>query len=113
MISSTTIFEDQSKLSLADRCFFRLESALNLLGGVVIFLLVFLATTNVLGRWLFDMSVSGYIDWVEQSMAFIAFLGIAYTKRLGGHIRMDILVSHLKGRWLWFTELVSVLLMLL
>ena len=113
MPSSTTIFEDDSKLSLADRAFFKLESALNLLGGIIIFLLVFLATTNVLGRWLFNMSVSGYIDWVEQSMAFIAFLGIAYTKRLGGHIRMDILVSHLQGRWLWFTELVSVLLMLL
>ena len=113
MTSSTTIFEDQSKLSLADRCFFRLESALNLLGGVVILLLVFLATANVLGRWLFNMSVSGYIDWVEQSMAFMAFLGIAYTKRLGGHIRMDILVSQLRGRWLWFVELLSVVLMLL
>ena len=77
MPSSTTIFEDQSKLSLADRSFFRLESALNLLGGIVIFLLVFLTTANVLGRWLFNMSVSGYIDWVEQSMAFMAFLGLA------------------------------------
>ena len=113
MPSSTSIFEDDSKLSRADRAYFRLESVLNLLGGIISFLLVFLATTNVLGRWLFNMSVSGYIDWVEQSMAFIAFLGIAYTKRLGGHIRMDILVSHLRGRWLWFTELVSVLLMLL
>ena len=113
MTSSTTIFEDHSKLSLADRTFFKLESALNLLGGIVIFLLVFLATTNVLGRWLFDMSVSGYIDWVEQAMAFMAFLGIAYTKRLGGHIRMDIMISHLRGRWLWVVELVSVILMLI
>jgi C4-dicarboxylate transporter DctQ subunit len=113
MPSSTTIFEDQSKLSLADRTFFKLESVLNLLGGIVIFLLVFLATANVLGRWLFDMSVNGYIDWVEQAMAFMAFLGIAYTKRLGGHIRMDILVSQLRGRWLWFVELVSVVLTLI
>lgn len=113
MPSSTTIFEDNSKLSRADRLFFRLESAMNLLGGIIIFLLVFLATTNILGRWLFDMSVDGYIDWVEQAMAFMAFLGIAYTKRLGGHIRMDILVGYLRGRWLWFVELVSVILMLI
>lgn len=113
MPSSTSIFEDQSKLSIADRMFFKLESVLNLLGGIIIFLLVFLATANVLGRWLFDMSINGYIDWVEQAMAFMAFLGIAYTKRLGGHIRMDIVISHLRGRWLWFTELVSVVLMLL
>ncbi len=113
MPSTTTIFEDQSKLSLADRTFFKLESALNLLGGIVIFLLVFLATANVLGRWLFDLSINGYIDWMEQAMAFMAFLGIAYTKRLGGHIRMDILVSHLHGQWLWFVELLSVVLMLI
>ncbi|MDH5634115.1 MAG: TRAP transporter small permease [Gammaproteobacteria bacterium] len=113
MPSSTTIFEDNSRLSRADRLFFKLESAMNLLGGFVIFLLVFLAVTNVLGRWLLDLPINGYIDWVEQAMAFMAFLGIAYTKREGGHIRMDILVGHLRGRWLWFTELVSVVLMLI
>ncbi len=113
MPSSTTIYEDKSKLSLADRTYFKLESALNLLGGIIIFLLVFLATANVLGRWLFNLSVDGYIDWVEQAMAFMAFLGIAYTKRLGGHIRMDIVISHLHGRWLWFVELISVVLMLI
>jgi TRAP-type mannitol/chloroaromatic compound transport system permease small subunit len=84
---------------------------LNLIGGMVIFLLVFLATANVLGRWLFSMPIDGYVDWVEQAMAFIAFLGIAYTKRLGGHIRMDILIGHLHGRLLWFAELLSVCLM--
>ncbi len=113
MSTSATVLEDGSKLSLADRLFFQLESLLNLAGGIVIFLLVLLATVNVLGRWLFDLPIDGYIDWVEQAMAFIAFLGIAYTKRLGGHIRMDIMVGHLHGRWLWFTELVSVCLMLM
>jgi len=53
------------------------------------------------------------VDWVEQTMAFMAFLGIAYTKRLGGHIRMDIMVGHLHGRLLWLAELVSVTLMFL
>ena len=112
MSSSTSILEDDSLLSSADRTFFKLESALNLLGGIIIFLLVFLATTNVLGRWLFNMPVSGYIDWVEQAMAFMAFLGIAYTKRVGGHIRMDIVVGHIKGRALWLLELFSSLVML-
>lgn len=113
MSSPTSILEDQSTLSFADRTFFKFESALNLLGGFIIFLLVFLATANVLGRWLFDMPISGYIDWVEQAMAFMAFLGIAYTKRVGGHIRMDIVVSHLKGRKLWLLELFSSVIMLL
>ena len=113
MSTSVTVLEDKTKLSFLDRLFFKLESFFNLIGGVAIFLLVLLATTNVLGRWLFSLPVDGYVDWVEQAMAFIAFLGIAYTKRLGGHIRMDIVVGHLHGRLLWFVELISVLLMLL
>ena len=113
MSSSATVLEDKSALSRTDRWFFRFESLLNLIGGIVIFLLVLLATSNVLGRWLFSLPIDGYVDWVEQAMAFIAFLGIAYTKRLGGHIRMDIVISRLHGRFLWFAELVSVALMLL
>lgn len=112
MAGSHTILEDQSVLSKADLLFLKLEKLLTLVGGIVIFLLVFLATTNVLGRWIFDLPISGYIDWVEQAMAFMAFLGIAYTQREGGHIRMDMLVGNIRGRPLWFTELISTILML-
>lgn len=112
MAGSHTILEDDSLLSRADRLLYKLESKLTLIGGTVILLLVLLATANVLGRWLFSLPISGYIDWVEQAMAFLAFLGIAYTKREGGHIRMDILVGHIHGRFLWFVELMATLLML-
>ena len=113
MAGSSTVLTDDSRLSRADRLYHRLEKMLALLGGIVIMLLVLLATVNVLGRWIFSLPISGYIDWVEQAMAFMAFLGLAYTQRLGGHIRMEILVSHLHGRKLWFAELVSTVLMLL
>lgn len=112
MSAAASVLQDNSALSRTDRWFFRLESILNLTGGLVIFLLVLLATVNVLGRWLFSAPISGYVDWVEQAMAFIAFLGIAYTQRMGGHIRMDIVVGRLHGRWLWFTELTTTVLML-
>ena len=113
MAGSSTVLTDDSRLSRIDRLYYRLEKWLTLLGGIVIMLLVLLANVNVLGRWIFSLPISGYIDWVEQAMAFMAFLGIAYTQRQGGHIRMDILVSHLHGRRLWFTELLSTVLMLL
>ena len=112
MAGSATVLQDNSILSRADQLFHKLESLLTLLGGIVIFLLVFLATANVLGRWILSMPISGYVDWVEQAMAFFAFLGIAYTQREGGHIRMDILISHIHGRLLWFLELLSTLFIL-
>ncbi|WP_295887386.1 TRAP transporter small permease subunit [uncultured Thiohalocapsa sp.] len=113
MTAQASVRADQSRLSRADRRLFRLEAGLNLAGGIAIFLLVLLATANVLGRWLFDLPVTGYVDWVEQAMAFIALLGIAYTQRLGGHIRMDLVIGRLRGRLLWLAELASVALMLL
>ena len=108
MAALATILSDDSKLSRMDRAYFKLEKALTLVGGSVILALVFLAVTNVLGRWIFSLPVDGYIDWVEQAMAFMAFLGIAYTQREGGHIRMDIVVGLLKGRALWLFELITV-----
>jgi TRAP-type C4-dicarboxylate transport system permease small subunit len=113
MSGSSEILQDDSALSKLDRLYFKLETFLALLGGITIFFLVLLAVFNVLGRWLFSLPVSGYIDWVEQAMAVFAFFGIAYCQRLGGHIRMDILVSHIKGRVLWFSEFISTLVMLI
>jgi len=112
MSSSSTVLEDDSLLSRLDRMYFKFESVLNLIGGMVIFLIVLLAVANILGRKFFSLPVSGYIDWTEQAMAFFAFFGIAYCQRQGGHIRMDIFVGSLRGRALWFFELISTLLML-
>jgi C4-dicarboxylate transporter DctQ subunit len=111
MSSTSVILKDESTLSQVDQLFFKVESWLNLTGGLIIFSLVLLTVTNVLGRWIFNLPVSGYIDWIEQSMAFFAFLGIAYCQRLGGHIRMDILVNLLTVRTHWVSELISTTLM--
>lgn len=113
MAGSATVLTDDSLLSRLDRWYVTLERWLTLVGGVVIFLLVFLAVTNILGRWLFSSPVDGYIDWVEQAIAFFAFLGISFTQRVGGHIRMDIIIGALHGRVLWFAELVTTFMMLL
>ena len=109
----SSVLTDGSRLSGLDQSLFRWETGLALLGGIIILLLVLLATSNVLGRWLFDLPINGYIDWVEQAMAFMAFLGIAYTQRQGAHIRMDIVLGQLRGRSLWFSEWLSSVLMFL
>ncbi len=112
-MSSSSVLSDDSTLSRADRAWLRLEAFLNLLSGIIIFALVVLAVYNVLGRKLFNAPVPGYVDWTEQFMATFAFLGLAFCQREGGHIRMDIVVGKLRGRVLWFAELLSVIFMLL
>lgn len=112
MAAKATVHEDNSILSRLDRLYLQFEKFLTTLGGIAILLVVLLAVTNILGRWLFSLPVDGYIDWVVSAMPFIAFLGLSYTQREGGHIRMDIVIGSLRGRILWFFEFLTVLIML-
>ena len=58
-------------------------------------------------RTVFQSPIFGYLDIVELSMVGFGVLSIAYVQRLGGHVRMELVVQSLKGRWLWFVELVG------
>jgi TRAP-type C4-dicarboxylate transport system permease small subunit len=97
-------------LGAIDRFMHRIEKFTALISGLGIFVLMLIGVVHVLGRKFFDLPVFGYIDIVEIMMAFMVFLAIAYTERLGGHIRMELFVSFLKGRWLALFEIVGVLL---
>ena len=112
MAGGASVIEDDSILSRLDKSLYKLESKLALVSGLAIFSLMFLAVFSVGGRNLFNAPLPGYIDWIEQAMPLIAFMGISYTQRDGGHIRMDILVGALRGRPLWAAEFITTLLML-
>lgn len=109
MAGSASVLEDGSRLSQLDRGLLRLERLMALLCGLAVFSLMFLAVISVSGRNLFNAPLPGYVDWIEQAMALIAFLAISYTQRDGGHIRMDILVGRLSGRALWAAEFLTTL----
>ncbi len=113
MAGHTSILEDDSRLSRIDRALLRLEHVMALVSGLAVFSLMVLAVISVGGRNMFNAPLPGYVDWIEQAMPLIAFLGISYVQRQGGHIRMDILIGQLKGRALWLFELFSVVLILM
>ena len=91
-------------LDRADRLLGRLENALNLFAGGLIFALMLLGVAQIVLRTAFDAPIFGYIDIVEVSMVGFALLSIAFVQRVGGHVRMELLVSRLKGRGLWLVE---------
>ena len=113
MAGSSSVLTDNSLLSRLDQRLFKLEGLLALIGGLAVFSLMLMAVASVGGRNFLGRPLPGYVDWIEQAMPLIAFVGIAYTQRLGGHIRMDILIGKLKGRPLWIAEFTSTLVMLL
>ena len=113
MATSAAVLEDGSLISRLDVQLLRLERLLALVSGLAVFSLMVLAVVSVGGRNAFNSPLPGYVDWIEQAMPLLAFMGISYVQRAGGHIRMDILVAALRGRALWLFELISVLLILL
>jgi TRAP-type C4-dicarboxylate transport system permease small subunit len=112
MAGSAAVLEDSSLLSRLDRALLPLERFCALLSGLAIFSLMFLAAYSVTGRKFFSSPMAGYVDYIEAMMPIIAIMGVSYVQRDGTHVRMDMLVSALKGRLLWFFELLSVLLIL-
>ncbi len=113
MAGANPVNEDDTLISQIDRKLHEYETLLALISGFAVFSLMILAVINVGGRNMFSAPLPGYIDWIEQAMPLIALIGMAYCQRLGGHIRMDILVAQVKGRMLWLIEAIGVFFMLL
>lgn len=99
-------------LRTADRWLSKVEDLFSLIAALFIVFLMLFAVAQVISRKLFNYPLWGYIDIVEIVMVTFTFLGIAYCQRLGGHIRMEILVRQLSGRALWIFEFVGVIVAL-
>ena len=109
MAGSLSVLSDGSALSRLDRAFYVVEKVLGFLSGLAVLVLMALAVVSVGGRNLFNAPLPGYVDWIQQFMPLIAFMGIAYAMRDGGHIRMDIVIGQARGRALWAAEFVTTL----
>ena len=89
------------------------EDWMNLASVFIIMFLMFFATTEILGRYLFNSPVPGHVEIVELIMAGVVFFGISYTERVDGHVRMELFVTRvLKGRSYHIAETMSALLSL-
>lgn len=100
-------------ITQADQKLSPIENAFNFIAAIAIVGLMVLGVMQIGLRSIFNSPIEGYIDLVELSMAFLAFLGAAYCQRLGGHIRMEILIGRLHGRALWAAEAAGTLVALL
>jgi TRAP-type C4-dicarboxylate transport system permease small subunit len=95
-------------LARADRIWSPLEDALNLFSGILIFALMLMGMVQIVLRVVWRNPIYGYIDIIEVGMIAFALFSISYVMREGGHVRMELLVSNLKGRALWIAELLGV-----
>lgn len=96
-------------LKFLDAFLARIENTSNLLAGVLIFGLMCLGVVGITLQ-AFKLSTFGFHDIVEFSMVGFAVLSISYVQRVGAHVRMELILSKLRGRLLWLVEGMSALL---
>lgn len=93
----------------ADEMLFKVESACNFFAGAVVFLTMIIGVVNIVGRTAFNWPIPAYVDIIEMTMVVFAFLGIAYCQKLGGHVRMEIVLKQFTGRAQWIAEVIGTL----
>lgn len=80
------------------------EIAAAAVGGIMIFIIMWVGVAEIFLRKVFNSPLYGQLDFVEQSMCLYALLPISYCYRKAGHIRMELIVSRISGRARWIVE---------
>ena len=107
------VWKKSSTFRFIDGNMRHIEDWLNLVSVFIIMFLMFFATTEIVGRYIFNAPVPGHVEIVELIMAGVVFFGIAYTERVGGHVRMELFVTRvLKGRGYHIAEALTAMLSL-
>lgn len=100
-------------ISHVDRWVSPMETGLNIVGAALIGFLMLFTVGEIVGRYLFNSPIKGHVEIVQLTMAGVVFLGIAFTQKVGGHVRMELFVVRvLKGRLRLIVESFTLLLAL-
>jgi TRAP-type C4-dicarboxylate transport system permease small subunit len=83
------------------------------ISGIAIMIMIFLITLEVVGRKLFGFSTLVADEFSGYLLVVITFMGAAYTLKMKGFTRMDVIYNRFKGRDRWVIDLVFSLVSLL
>jgi TRAP-type transport system small permease protein len=75
-----------------------LNRSLAVIGMLLLLPLMLMTTLDVLSRGLFNRPLVGVYELSSYLLAGFVLLGIAFTYQEGGHVRIELLISHLPRR---------------
>ncbi|MDQ0162889.1 TRAP transporter small permease [Bacillus alveayuensis] len=87
-----------------------LSKGLHYVAQLILALMMFMVTFDVLGRWLFHRPIKGTVDFTELGLCIVIFLGLAYTHLQNEHITVDFIVEKFPKKIQWIFESVINLL---
>jgi len=76
----------------------KMSNVLMYVGTSMLLIMMLLGTADVVGRYLFNSPIIGTIEIFEILLPIISLLGLAYTQKEKGHIRVDLLYSRFPHR---------------
>ncbi|RPJ36071.1 MAG: TRAP transporter small permease [Deltaproteobacteria bacterium] len=72
--------------------------AMNAIGTAWVGLITVLITCDIVGRVAFNSPITGVPEIVKVSIVAIAWMQMAYTLRIGGHLRSEIILDRLPSK---------------
>ena len=75
-----------------------IERVASNIGVFLLVLLMFLAVSDVIGRYVFNSPIFGAMEFEKILMGSVAFLGWAYVHSRGAHISVDLIFRHYPPR---------------
>jgi TRAP-type C4-dicarboxylate transport system permease small subunit len=81
-----------------ERVVFPLNEVMHKVGLGVLLLMMFLTVGDVVGRYFFNMPISGTFELTDFMLALVVFFAIGYTQVRRGHISIDVVVSRFSPR---------------
>ena len=88
----------------------RTSKAASLLGGLATLVIAGTTTSDVLLRYFLNQPLLGMDEIAGFLQVLVVFWGCAYTFQQGGHIRVDLVTSHLPGPVRAWLRVVSLIL---
>ena len=87
-----------------ERILKKINTTCAIIAEILVILIVLLVVVEIVGRFIFGHPIPGQVEIATLSLVVIVYLGVAYTQMLDGHIRVDVLISRVKGAKREFLE---------
>jgi len=75
----------------------KVASSIALVGGLLVLLMSFLTSADIIGRFL-GKAIPGTYELVQYIMVYVIFLSIAYLESKNGNVRVEMLTIHFPDR---------------
>jgi C4-dicarboxylate transporter, DctQ subunit len=112
--SGLLAFKMNGSISKVEKIFDIAEDWFSLFSAFLVLILMISSVAEILGRYLFNTPIPGYVESVELMLPVIVYLGITYAERMGKHVRMEMFVTKvLKGKSQDIAEIANILLSLI